>query len=178
MVRYRRNYLAGGTFFLTATLADRHSRMLVEQISALRLAFSRTRKEHPFSIDAIVVLPDHLHIMMTLPPDDANFSTRLSLIKRRFTAGVLQSGLSVGRHSNGELALWQRRFWEHTIRDDKDFERHADYIHYNPVRHGLVAAVRDWPYSSFHRYVRLGLLPGDWGGHVRDGRVEFGERLG
>jgi putative transposase len=175
MVRYRRNFVAGGTFFLTATLADRHSRMLVEQISALRLAFSRTRKEHPFSVDAIVVMPDHLHIMLTLPQDDADFSTRLSLIKRRFTATVLRFG-PVRRRSNGELALWQRRFWEHTIRDEGDFERHADYIHFNPVKHGFVTSVRDWPYSSFHRYVRLGLLPADWGGDVRDNRASFGER--
>jgi putative transposase len=178
MVRYRRNFVAGGTFFLTATLADRRPRVLIEQISALRLAFSRTRKEHPFSIDAIVVLPDHLHIMMSLPQDDANFSSRMSLIKRRFTAAVLQLGLTVNRRSNGELALWQRRFWEHTIRDEKDFERHVDYIHFNPIKHALVTRICDWPYSSFHRYVRLGLLPADWGGDVRQNRESFGEPVG
>lgn len=178
MVRYRRNFAAGGTFFITATLADRHSRMLVDKISALRTAFSRTRKQHPFSVDAIVVLPDHLHIMMTLPQDDADFSNRLSLIKRRFTAGALQSGPSITRRPNGEIALWQRRFWEHTIRDERDFGRHVDYIHYNPVKHGLVSRVCDWPYSSFHLYVRLGLLSADWGGDVRQHRASFGEPAG
>lgn len=178
MVRYRRNFAAGGTFFLTATLADRRSRVLVDKISALRLAFNQTRREHPFAIDAVVVLPDHLHIMMSLPPDDADFSIRLSLIKRRFTIALLQSGLTLNRRSNGGIALWQRRFWEHTIRNEKDFERHADYIHFNPVKHGLVTRVCDWPHSSFHRYVRLRVLPVDWGGDVRQNPGHFGEPMG
>jgi putative transposase len=178
MVRYRRNFAAGGTFFLTATLADRRSRVLVEQIAALRLAFSQTRNEHLFSIEAIVVLPDHLHLMMTLPQDDADFPNRLSLIKRRFTAAVLKSGITLNRRPNGEIALWQRRFWEHTIRNEKDFERHVDYIHFNPIKHGLVTRVCDWPYSSFHRYVRLRILPVDWGGDVKHHRASFGEPIG
>lgn len=122
------------------------------------------------------MLPDHLHIIATLPEDDADFSNRLSLTKRRFTAAVLQAELAVARRSNGELALWQRRFWEHTIRNDNDFERHVDYIHFNPIKHNLVARVRDWPYSSFHRYVRLGLLPEDWAGDFSQGQASFGER--
>jgi len=123
-----------------------------------------------------VVLPDHLHIVMTLPDGDADFSTRWSLIKREFTRGFVSAGLPLPRHANGEPALWQRRFWEHTIRDDRDFERHVDYIHYNPVKHGLVGRVRDWPHSSFHRYVRLGLVPQDWGGDFRQDQGQFGER--
>jgi putative transposase len=176
MVRYRRNFIAGGTFFLTATLADRRSRTLVDHIGALRMAVRTTRRRHPFTIDAIVVLPDHLHIIMTLPDRDADFSNRLSQIKRRFTDAVVKTGAPVKRHRNGEAALWQRRFWEHTIRDERDFERHVDYIHFNPVKHGLVGRVRDWPYSSFHRYVRQGLLPADWAGDMREGAVDFGER--
>jgi putative transposase len=176
MVRYRRNFLAGGTFFITATLFDRRSRMLVEHIGALRTAFKLTRRRFPFGVDAVVVLPDHLHIVMTLPDGDSDFSTRLSLIKRRFTHAVGSTRAPIVRHANGEPALWQRRFWEHTIRDDRDFEQHTDYIHYNPVKHGLVGRVRDWPYSSFHRFVRLGVLPPEWGGDARQETENFGER--
>jgi putative transposase len=172
MVRYRRNFVSGGTFFLTATLADRKSRVLTDHAAALRSAVKLTRKHRPFTTDAMVVLPDHFHIIITLPEEDADFSNRLSLIKRRFTTAVLQAGVTVARHPNGELALWQRRFWEHTIRDDKDFERHVDYVHFNPVKHNLVARVRDWPYSSFHLYARRGLLPEDWAGDFgQDRRV-------
>jgi putative transposase len=128
-------------------------------------------------IDAIVVLPDHLHIMMALPDGDPDFSTRLSLIKRRFTDGLAAANVPAPRLANGERALWQRRFWEHTIRDEQDFARHVDYIHFNPVKHDLVTRVRDWPHSSFHRYVRLGLLPEDWGGDVPSAsRGNYGER--
>ncbi len=175
MVRYRRNFLAGGTFFFTATLADRTSSGLTDHVAALRSAVQLTRRQHPFTIDAVVVLPDHLHIIMTLPQGDADFPTRWQLIKRRFTAAVAKAGSPVLRHRNGEYALWQRRFWEHSIRDQKDFERHVDYIHFNPVKHGLVARVRDWPYSSFHRYVRRGILPEDWGGDLGQVRGNFGE---
>jgi putative transposase len=175
MVRYRRNFIAGGTFFLTATLADRNSSLLIDQITALRSAVKQTRRLHPFTIDAVVILPDHLHVLMTLPLDDANFSNRVSLIKRRFTAAALKAGAPAKRLPNGEIALWQRRFWEHTIRDEKDFEQHVNYIHFNPIKHRLVTQVRDWPYSSFHRYVRLGILPDDWAGDVRPGQVSFGE---
>ena len=175
MVRYRRNFLAGGTFFLTATLADRSSHLLVEQIAALRSAVKQTRKQHPFTIDAAVILPDHLHVLITLPLDDADFSNRVSLIKRRFTATTLNAGAAAKRLSNGEIALWQRRFWEHTIRDEKDFEHPVNYIHFNPVKHRLVSRVHDWPHSSFHRYVRLGILPPDWAGDATQDNSGFGE---
>jgi putative transposase len=178
MVRYRRNFLAGGTFFLTATLVDRRSRILVEHIAALRSAFARTRKQHAFAIEAVVVLPDHFHLIVTLPDGDADFSNRMSLIKRRFSTALLKNGTALKRHPNGEVALWQRRFWEHTIRNETDFERHVDYIHFNPVKHKLVTRVADWPHSSFHRYVRLGLLPDDWAGDVRQSQISFGEPKG
>jgi putative transposase len=176
MVRYRRNFRAGGTFFITATLANRSGSVLTDHVESLRSAVMQTRREHPFVIDAIVVLPDHLHLVMTLPEGDIDFSSRLSLIKRRFTTVVQKAGVKIAHRPNGELMLWQRRFWEHTIRDDTDFERHIDYIHFNPVKHNLVTRVRDWPYSSFHRYVRLGLLPEDWGGDFAQSRANFGER--
>jgi putative transposase len=161
MVRYRRNFVSCGTYFFTVTLADRRSSALVDHIDALRAAVRATRRSHPFAIDAVAVLPDHLHIVMTLPDGDADFPDRWRLIKRGFTDAVAKAGTPVARHRNGEHALWQRRFWEHTIRDERDFERHVDYILFNPVKHGLVARVRDWPHSLFHRFVRRGLLPED-----------------
>ena len=178
MVRYRRNFAAGGTFFFTVTLADRASRALTEHITALRAAVRQTRTIQPFGIDAIVVLPDHLHIAMTLPEGDADYPNRWRLIKRRFTDALLKSRRQVTRLRNGEVALWQRRYWEHTIRDERDFERHVDYIHFNPVKHGLVKRVRDWPYSSFHRYVRQGVLPQDWAGDFGQDTGSFGEPRG
>ena len=178
MVRYRRNFAAGGTFFFTVTLADRTSRALTEHITALRAAVRQTRTSQPFGIDAIVVLPDHLHMVMTLPEEDADYPNRWRLIKRRFTDALLKSRGQVTRLRNGEVALWQRRYWEHTIRDERDFERHVDYIHFNPVKHGLVERVRDWPYSSFHRYVRQGILPQDWAGDFGQDTGSFGEPRG
>jgi putative transposase len=175
MVRYRRNFVSDGTFFFTLTLLDRSSRGLIDHVNALRVATRNTRRSHPFTIDAVVVLPDHLHIVMTLPEGDADYPNRWRLIKRRITDAVVKSGTPVARHQNGELALWQRRFWEHTIRDENDFERHVDYVHFNPIRHGLATRVRDWPYSSFHSYVRRGLLPQDWGGDSAPDQGTFGE---
>lgn len=129
-------------------------------------------------IDAIVVLPDHLHAMFTLPPADADFSGRWRRIKGHFSNALIDAGVDIARASNGDLALWQRRFWEHTIRDDGDFERHVDYIHFNPIKHGLVRRARDWPHSSFHRFVKEGLLPEDWAGDVEDDAGQYGERPG
>jgi putative transposase len=177
MVRYRRNFLPGGTYFFTVTLADRTSSALVDYVGALRAAFRAGRRERPFTIDAIVILPDHLHAIFTLPTGDADFSGRWRRIKGHFSSQMIAAGVCV-RRPNGDFALWQRRFWEHTIRDERDFARHVDYIHFNPVRHGLVSRVRDWPYSSFHLYVRQGLLPEDWGGDVDEGKLSYGERRG
>ena len=176
MVRYRRNFVAGGTFFFTVTLADRTSQALTNHITALRDAMRHTRRSHPFAIDAVVVLPDHLHMVMTLPEGDADYPNRWRLIKRNFTEAILRLQEPIVHHRNGELALWQRRYWEHTIRNSRDFERHVDYIHFNPVKHGLVSRVRDWPFSSFHRFVRQGLLPEDWAGDVDRDDTAFGER--
>ncbi len=176
MVLYRRNVVPGGTYFFTLTLADRRSSALVDHIGVLRAAFRRARHERPFAINAIVVLPDHLHAVLTLPPDDADYSGRWRLIKTLFSNGVLAARGPLARHRNGELALWQRRFWEHTIRSEVDLARHVDYIHFNPVKHGLVSRVRDWPHSSFHLYVRQGLLPEDWAGDVSAAQDGYGER--
>jgi len=163
MVLYRRNYVPGGTFFFTAALANRRSTRLTQHASILRFAFRKARAEHPFDIDAIVILPDHLHAIFTLPAGDADFSQRWRRIKTVFTRGVLFSGATIeGRDKTGR-DLWQRRFWEHTIRDDRDFKSHVDYIHINPTRHGLVTNPIDWPYSSLHRYIRKGILAPNWG---------------
>jgi len=175
MVGYRRNFVPGGTFFFTVALADRRSSTLVDYVDSLRAAFRVTRKERPFSVDAIVILPEHLHAMLTMPADDSDFPGRWRRIKSLFTRQVVTRGLSVARNEKGEYQLWQRRFWEHTIRNETDFARHADYIHYNPVKHGLVPQVLDWRYSSFHRYVRQGILPSDWGGRLVFPTRGFGE---
>jgi len=168
MTDYRRAYMPGATWFFTVNLAERKgNRLLVEKIDVLRAAFSQVKTRHPFRIDAVVVLPDHLHCLWTLPPRDTDFSTRWGLIKACFSR-ALEKGerISPSRVKRGERGLWQRRFWEHLIRDQTDFNHHLDYIHWNPVKHGWVAAVVDWPYSSFHAYVRQGMYPPHWGGDV------------
>lgn len=178
MVRYRRNFVPGGTYFFTVTLADRTSSVLVDHMSALRTAFRVVRHERPFAIDAVAILPEHLHAIWTLPSGDSDFSGRWRRIKAHFTHQLVIAGIPVLRHRNGEYALWQRRFWEHTIRNERDFERHVDYVHFNPVKHGHVSRVADWPYSSFHAYVRRNLLPPDWAGDVEETVTDFGERQG
>jgi putative transposase len=177
MVQYRRNFLPSGTYFFTVALADRRSKALVDHVGELRDAFRAARRERPFAIDAIVVLPDHLHAIFTLPPNDSDFPGRWRRIKGYFSRGLIDAAVDLKRRPNGELALWQRRYWEHTIRDEADFGRHVDYVHFNPVKHGLVRRVRDWPHSSFHRYVREGLLPDDWAGDAAEDNRSFGEAL-
>ncbi|MBN8935011.1 MAG: transposase [Rhizobiales bacterium] len=176
MVRYRRNFVPGGTYFFTVTLADRTSSALVDHVNALRTSFRIARRERPFTVDAIVILPDHLHCIWTLPPGDSDFSGRWKRIKAHFTHRLVAAGAPVKRYGNGEYRFWQRRFWEHTIRNEIDFERHVDYVHFNPVKHKLVHQANEWPYSSFHAYVRRGLLSADWAGDVDESMMDFGER--
>jgi putative transposase len=177
MIYYRRNYVHGGAYFFTVNLADRKSNLLINHIGELRAAFRYVRQRHPFALDAIVVLPDHLHAIWTLPDGDADFSMRWRLIKSAFSH-ALPAGEKVSRSrvEKGERGIWQRRYWEHTLRNEEDFERHADYIHFNPIKHGLVPRVRDWPHSSFARMVRNGDYPQDWAGDNRDDTRDFGER--
>jgi putative transposase len=179
MVRFRRNYVPGGTCFFTVTLRDRKSRALTEHIDVLRCAFREVLKTHPFRTNAIVVLPDHLHAGLTLPESDSDYSRRWQNIKRLFSKSLARPGVHLAKDARGEYSLWQRRFWEHTIRDERDLETHVDYIHYNPVKHGLVTRVADWPYSSFHRYVRLGWVNADWAADPSGFEdKEFGEPAG
>jgi REP-associated tyrosine transposase len=162
MVFYRRNFIPGGSYFFTVALTDRKRDWLVRHINLLRLAFRRAKRERPFTIDAIVVLPEHLHCVWTLPPGDADYSHRWRLIKARFSRVLSAAGAPIHQSAKGEYNVWQRRFWEHTLRDERDLQAHVDYIHYNPVKHDLVTRVGDWPYSSFHRFVRMGWLSADW----------------
>ena len=143
MTNYRRNFLGGGTFFFTVNLADRRSCLLTTHIDLLRQAFRDVRRRHPFEIEAVVILPDHLHAVWTLPEGDADFALRWRQIKAGFSR-ALPGGESVSssRTGKGERGVWQRRYWEHTVRDEKDFARHVDYIHFNPVKHGHVTRVR------------------------------------
>ena len=178
MVRYRRNFIAGGSFFFTVNLAERQQRLLIEHVDLLRRAFREVRTRHPFSVEAIVILPDHMHAIWTLPEADCDFAVRWRLIKSMFSRG-LPSGerISASRAAKSERGIWQRRYWEHTLRDERDLQRHMDYIHFNPVKHGHVSRVQNWLYSSFQRMVRLGIYPLDWGGDAVNGdEGSFGER--
>ena len=139
-------------------------------IDALREAVRKTKQARPFRIDGWVVLPEHMHLMMTLPTDDTDFSNRIKAIKIRFNRAIpaIERRSDV-RATKGERGIWQRRFWEHAIRDERDFEKHLDYLHFNPVKHGHVARVQDWPYSTFRRWVERGVYSMDWaGGDVTD----------
>ncbi|WP_441244901.1 REP-associated tyrosine transposase [Tardiphaga sp. 768_D3_N2_1] len=177
MTEYRRNFQQGGCYFFTVTLNDRHSSLLIDRIDALRNAFRDVQQRHPFVMDAVVILPEHLHAIWTLPENDSDFSTRWRQIKASFSRTLpADEMISNSRIAKGERGIWQRRFWEHTLRDETDFERHCDYIHFNPVKHGHVSRVRDWPYSSFARMVRSGSYPEDWGGEAVGDQHGFGER--
>jgi REP-associated tyrosine transposase len=176
MSRYRRAKVDGGVFFFTVTLVNRSSDLLLRHIDRLRRIYASVQQRYPFATIAICVLPDHLHAVWSLPPGDANFPLRWNVIKSGFTRGLVGAApRSSSKIARRERGLWQRRYWEHAIRDDADLERHVDYIHFNPVKHGYVSKVCDWPHSSFHRYVERGLLPLDWGGDVGVVTGTFGE---
>jgi len=176
MSRYRRANIKGGALFFTLALADRSSDLLLRQIDRLRAAYKQVQGQLPFETVAICILPDHLHTIWSLPDGDADFASRWSLFKSGCSRGLPASpSRSVSKITKREKGIWQRRYWEHAIRNDADLERHIDYIHYNPVKHGLVPQVADWPHSSFHRYVEQGILPADWGGDLMDMPGRFGE---
>jgi len=165
MTDYLRYRIDGGIYFFTVNLAERNRTLLIERIDTLREAFRVVKEAHPFKIDAIVILPDHLHTIWTLPDGDHDFSQRWRQVKSAFSREIAkEERVSRNRLRKQERGIWQRRFWEHAIRDEEDFRRHVDYIHFNPVKHGYVQKVADWPYSSFHQYVHLGILPVDWAG--------------
>lgn len=152
MSRYRRLYIPGGTYFFTVNLAKRGATVLIDEIDLLRAVYASVMKEHPTRCDAIVILPDHIHAVWTLPEGDADFSVRWKKIKCRFSQHCQAKGMpSRSKAERGERGIWQRRFWEHAIRDADDYRAHVEYCWHNPVKHGLVKAPEDWPYSSFRR---------------------------
>jgi putative transposase len=176
MPRYRRAIVPGGTFFFTVAIANRSDDLLIRAVDRLRRIYRSVQERQPFETIAICILPDHLHAIWALPENDTDFSLRWSLIKSGFSRGLNVTAARSVRHIvKREKGIWQRRYWEHAIRDDLDLARHVDYIHFNPVKHKLVTRVRDWPHSSFHQYVSRGELPENWGGDMRDIGGSFGE---
>ena len=165
-MRYRRLRVKGGTYFFTLVTYERAPILRDAEVASLFYrAIGHVRRDHPFALDAHVIMPDHVHLMLTLPEDDDDFSTRLMLIKAGFTRRFLATGRAAGsrRGERRERAVWQGRFWEHLIVGDREFDACADYIHYNPVQHGLVRTPAEWPESSFAQWVADGRRDPDWG---------------
>ncbi len=180
MPQYRRASQKGGQYFFTVVTGQRQPILTLEPVRvALRNAIQHVRTNLPFTIDAWVLLPDHMHCIWTLPENDYNYGKRWSIIKRfvskSITEIIVPPVTTTSQQKRKESGYWQRRFWEHLIRDTTDLHRHLDYMHYNPVKHGLVSRVADWPYSSFHRYVAEGLYPSDWGEEQVKETVDLGE---
>jgi putative transposase len=182
MSNYRRARATGGTYFFTVVAGEQRKILTaLESREALRNAINVVKRQYPFTVEAWVLLPEHLHCIWTLPEGDRDYSKRWGLIKAGFskqTRNALHHNarLTASKQKHRETSVWQRRFLEHSISDEEDFRRHMDYVHYNPVKHGLVNHVKDWPYSTFHRYAAKGVYPEDWGNDVTlnlDG--EFGE---
>jgi putative transposase len=169
MPNYRRAYIPGGMLFLTIIT---YRRMPIfgapENVALLPRVIQRVKQEQPFDFPAAVILPDHVHFLWSLPRGDTSYSRRIGAMKVLFTRvprgrGALPIDVCASRRKHRESDVWHRRFWEHTIEGEDDFERHLNYIHHNPVKHALAACPHLWPYSSFRRWVRNGLYPEDWG---------------
>ncbi len=177
-MQYRRARSPGSSYFFTVVTYNRRPILCEpDNINLLRDSFKRVITKQPFIIDAIVILPDHIHCIWTLPLEDADFSTRWRLVKSWFSRQCdtkYQGQVSASRKSKQEKAVWQRRFWEHLIRDEQDFINHVNYIHYNPVKHGLVSSSKDWQYSSFHRYLKRGVYERNWG----SSKINFDSSVG
>lgn len=170
MPNYRRALIPGGTFFFTVVTEQRAEILCKEPAcKLLGKALRDCQNRWPFQTDAFVLLPDHLHAIWTLPPGDTNYSRRWAWIKKEFSktwlsAGGTEQEIRSSKIRRRRRGVWQSRFWEHAIKDEADYARHFDYIHWNPVKHNLVQSVCDWPYSTFHRWVRLGVYSRGWGG--------------
>ncbi|MBL4743191.1 MAG: transposase [Cycloclasticus sp.] len=175
-MQYRRADIKGATYFFTLNLANRKNTLLVDYIDALRDSIRHVKQKHPFELDAIVILPEHLHAIITLPEGDNDYAKRWMLIKSGFSRQIPKTEqINPSRIAKRERGIWQRRYWEHLIRDDRDYENHVNYIHYNPVKHGYVKKASDWPYSSIHRYIKNGAIKKDWGCGKEDGTDKYGE---
>ena len=163
-MQYRRANAKGATYFFTVNLADRSKSLLVDNCQLLKEAIRIVKHRHPFHIDALVVMPEHLHAIWTLPPDDSDFSNRWRLIKSGFSRQIPKNEYrSDSRKTKAERGIWQRRFWEHQIKDQQDYNQHVDYIHYNPVKHGYVAKPSDWQHSSIHKFIQNRIIDENWG---------------
>ena len=176
MTDYRRIYIPNATWFFTVNLAERrNNHLLVEKIDSLRMAFRYVKERKPFHINAVVIMPDHLHTIWTLPPEDMDYSIRWNLLKGHFSRSIGKGErISTSRGKRRERGLWQRRFWGHLINNQEDFNRHFDYIHWNPVKHGWAKRVADWPHSSFHQFVAGGIYPATWG-YSEEFNIDAGE---
>ena len=182
MSEYRRTLIKGGIYFLTLVTYQRQNIFSLPHVRALLdTAILQTNQHHPFDEIAYCILPDHIHLIWQLPENDSNYSTRVSVMKRYFSKKyVEQFGLPIpkeaSRNKRREVTVWQRRFWEHYIRDEEDLYRHIDYVHYNPVKHGCVNRVRDWADSSFHKFVDAGYYDLDWGDNLslEDQQYQYG----
>ena len=175
-MQYRRADVKGATYFFTVNLAERNSTLLVDEFDKLRTIINKVKNNHPFILDAFVVLPDHLHAIWTLPTGDNDFSKRWMLIKAGFSRQLPKNErINKSRRKKGERGIWQRRYWEHLIRDEDDYGNHVNYIHYNPVKHGYVKRAVEWPYSTIHDYVEKGVVTMGWGCNEDDNEVGFGE---
>lgn len=172
MTNYRRLFIPGATYFFTQVTYQRIPWLCTDIArQTLREAINYVRELRPFTINAIALLPDHLHCIWTLPDGDSDYSTRWRVLKKYVTRNAankldIQTEISLSRQKKQERNLWQRRYWEHLIRDEKDYNHHCDYIHYNPVKHGLCQTPADWQYSSFHRFVGENYYPSDWGANI------------
>ena len=176
MPNYRRARVPGATYFFTVNLQDRRSDLLIREIDLLRETVRATRARHPFHIDAWVVLPDHMHCLWTLPPGDTDFALRWKVIKFAFSKRLpITETRTDNQQRRGERGIWQRRYWEHLIRDERDYQQHFDYIHINPLKHGYVEQLADWPYSSFHRAVAMGVYPAGWSVEPERSDRNYGE---
>jgi putative transposase len=168
-MRYRRSFQPGASYFFTLVTHARSPLFGdVVAIDLYRNAVRKVQAARPFTLAAEVILPDHIHMLWTLPDGDADYPTRIRLIKRAFTRSYLNHRRHIDERSGsriakGEQAVWQRRYWEHTIRDERNFQAHLDYIHLNPVKHGLATAARDWPHSTFLVWVDRGVYEPWWG---------------
>jgi putative transposase len=164
MVKYRRVFIEEGTYFFTITLKNRQSDFLTRYVENFKTAYRGVKKTRPFKTLAYVILPEHCHLIWKLPEDDFDYAGRWREIKKGFTKALLGKGINFQKNNHNEYDLWQRRYWEQTIRDEKDLENHINYIHFNSLKHGYVQNVKDWKHSSFHTYVSKGILTQDWMG--------------
>ena len=175
-MEYRRADTQGGTYFFTVNLAERKKTLLTDNWDLLRGSLMQVKTAYPFKIDAMVILPDHLHVMWTLPPGDADYATRWMLIKSNFSRGIPKDErINASKRKKRERGIWQRRYWEHQIRDQNDYSRHLEYIHYNPVKHGYVMNAEDWYHSTLKHCIRQGLVDSGWASDMPTTTLRFGE---